>query len=177
MQKGIVISGFGGQGILFAGEVLCRAALLQGLELSLFPSYGPEMRGGTACCTVIISDEPIASPITETPHGVVALNLPSFLKYEEKVAPGGLMIANRSLIDERSKRTDITCAFIPATETAEKLGDVRAANIVALGALCAGLRLFELKTLTRALETHLEGRRKEILELNLRAAESGLQSI
>lgn len=177
MQKDIIISGFGGQGLLFAGEVLCRAALLQGLETSWFPSYGPEMRGGTACCTVIISDEPIASPITENPHGVIALNLPSFLKYEEIISPGGLMIANRSMIDESARRTDITCAFIPATEIAEKLGGIRVTNIVALGALVAGLKLFDLDPLRRALESHLEGRRKEILEINIRAAEAGFSAI
>jgi len=175
VQIDIIISGFGGQGILFAGEILCRAAIESGLETSWFPSYGPEMRGGTAFCTVVISDEPIASPIVEYPSAVVALNLPSFIKYEKLLSSDGILIANTSLIDTRSERPDISCIYIPATEMAEDIGEKKATNIVALGALVAGIKVLDLKTLDLALKETLSGKKADLLDLNVKALVAGYE--
>ena len=175
MQSDIIISGFGGQGILFAGEILCRAAIESGLETSWFPSYGPEMRGGTAFCTVIISDEPIASPIVEYPSAVIALNLPSFLKYEKLLSKDGILVANASLIDTRSERVDISCTYIPATEIAEKIGEKKATNIVALGSLVAGIKVLDLNVVKLSLQKTLTGKRAGLFDINIKALEEGYE--
>src|SRR5512139_468458 len=127
MHAELIISGFGGQGALFAGQLLAYAALDEGLQVTWIPSYGPEMRGGTAHCTVVISDGPIGSPLVRRPTSVIALNLPSFEKYEGLVKPGGLLVYNSSLISARPVRGDIRYAAVPANVIAEQLGNVRQA--------------------------------------------------
>src|SRR5512139_3241904 len=137
MHEELIISGFGGQGALFAGQILSYAASEAGKFVTWIPSYGPEMRGGTAHCTVVISDEPIGSPLVRRPTSVIALNLPSFQKYEGLVKPSGLLVYNSSLIDARPMRGDIRYAAVPANVIAEQLGNVRQANVVLLGAFLA----------------------------------------
>src|SRR3990170_2673156 len=160
MQTEIVIAGFVGQGVLFAGELIAYAAMDAGKEVTWIPSYGPEIRGGTANCTVIISDEQIGSPLVLNPHGLIAMNLPSFDKYEPLVIPGGTLIVNASLVNRPARRTDLLSILIPANEIAETLGDKRLINIVMLGALIAQLPVLTLEELEQSLEDHLPERHR-----------------
>lgn len=128
-----IICGFGGQGVLFTGKLLAYAALYQGKELSWIPSYGPEMRGGTCNCSVCLSDEPIGSPLVNAPDVLIAMNAPSFDKFESTVKPGGVIFADSSIIDRKSVRDDVTCFYIPSTELAKENGLEGMANIIILG--------------------------------------------
>jgi 2-oxoglutarate ferredoxin oxidoreductase subunit gamma len=139
MNHEIIMSGFGGQGVMVMGQVLTYAGMLAGAKVSWIPSYGPEMRGGTANCSVIISEEPIGSPIVVEPTALVAMNLPSLEKFESSLSPGGILVVNSSLVDHQSKRDDITVYKVPANDIASNLGNARMANMVALGALNAAL--------------------------------------
>lgn len=173
MQTEIVIAGFGGQGVLFAGQVLAYAAMDAGMEVTWIPSYGPEMRGGTANCTVIVADEEIGSPLVLNPKAVIVLNLPSLDKYEPLVVPGGVLVANASLINRGPERDDIETVFIPANEFAEALGDKRLLNMVALGALLAKLPVLPLDAIEEALRDHLPERHKRLLSVNFKALRQG----
>ncbi|MEJ5223230.1 MAG: 2-oxoacid:acceptor oxidoreductase family protein [Anaerolineales bacterium] len=175
MQKEIIIAGFGGQGVLFAGQVLAYAAMDTGKTVTWIPSYGPEMRGGTANCTVVIADEEIGSPLVKNPPYVIALNLPSFDKYEPLVQPGGVLVVNQSMVDRGAKRDDITAIFIPGNELAEEIGDRRLLNMVMVGALLAQFDLLNLKDVEKALEAHLPARHQKLLPNNFRALERGYQ--
>lgn len=134
MQNDVILAGFGGQGILLIGKMLAYAGMQEGKEVSWLPSYGPEMRGGTCNCTVVISDRPVGSPVIQTPGAVLAMNLPSLEKFEMDVRPGGFLLINTSLIDRRSDRKDIEVIEVPANAIAQELGNPRGANMVALGA-------------------------------------------
>lgn len=134
MQSDVIMAGFGGQGILLIGKMLAYAGMHEGKEVSWLPSYGPEMRGGTANCTVVISDRPVGSPVIRSPRAVLAMNLPSLDKFEPDVRPGGLLLINTSLIARKSTRDDVTVINVPANEIANELGNRRGANMVALGA-------------------------------------------
>jgi 2-oxoglutarate ferredoxin oxidoreductase subunit gamma len=134
MTFDLIIAGFGGQGVLFAGQLLAHAALDAGLETTWYPSYGPEMRGGTANCTVVISDEPIGSPVTERPQAAIVMNLPSLDRYEPLVRPGGVLVVNASLIDRAVTRDDVDVITIPADDVAAELGHPKLTNMVLLGA-------------------------------------------
>jgi 2-oxoglutarate ferredoxin oxidoreductase subunit gamma len=173
MQTEIILAGFGGQGILFAGQLLAYAAMDSGHEVTWIPSYGPEMRGGTANCTVIIADEEIGSPTVRNPKAVMAFNLPSFDKYEPLVMPGGVMIANASMINRDFERQDILSVMVPADEIAEELGNRRMANMVMLGALLAVLPVLSVETVEQALVDHLPERHKRLLGLNYQALQRG----
>jgi len=175
MQTEIIIAGFGGQGVLFAGQVLAYAAMDNGLGVTWIPSYGPEMRGGTANCTVIISDEEIGSPLVRHPKAAIVLNLPSLDKYEPMVVPGGVLIANRSLINRDAQRSDLQVVFIPANEIAEELGDKRLMNMVALGAMLGLLPVLSLEAIEKALEDHLPERHKRLLPVNFKALRHGAE--
>jgi 2-oxoglutarate ferredoxin oxidoreductase subunit gamma len=175
MQTEIVFAGFGGQGVLFAGQVLAYAAMDNGKVVTWIPSYGPEMRGGTANCTVIIADEEIGSPLVRNPKAVVALNLPSLDKYEPLVTAGGILVANASLINRGPTRFDITCVFIPANEIAESLGNRRLLNMVTLGALLACLPVLPLEAIERALKDHLPERHSKLLPVNYQALRKGAE--
>lgn len=137
MLQEIIIAGFGGQGVMSMGQQLAYAGMLEGRNVSWLPSYGPEMRGGTANCNVIISDEQVGSPIVTSASAVIALNSPSLDKFENSVMPGGLLFINSSLIKQKSTREDIQVYYIPANEIAEELGNKRVANSVMLGAYLA----------------------------------------
>jgi len=134
MQRDVIMAGFGGQGILLIGKMLAYAGMREGMEVSWLPSYGPEMRGGTANCTVVISDKPVGSPVIRSPRAVVAMNLPSLEKFEPDIREGGLLLINSSLINRGAERDDLTVVKIPANEVASELGNPRGANMVALGA-------------------------------------------
>src|SRR5512145_1246331 len=175
MQTEIIIAGFGGQGVLFSGQVLAYAALDGGKMVTWIPSYGPEMRGGTANCTVIISDEEIGSPLVRNPKAAIVLNLPSLDKYEPLISPGGVLVANASLINRRPERIDINTVYIPANEIAESLGDKRLMNMVALGALLSQLPVMTTRMIERALENHLPERHRRLLPVNFEALRRGAE--
>lgn len=177
MQTEIVIAGFGGQGVLFAGQVLAYAAMDAGREVTWIPSYGPEMRGGTANCTVIISDEEIGSPLVLNPRGVIALNLPSFDKYEPLVTTDGILVANASLINRDPERSDLSVILIPANVIAEGLGDKRLINMVTLGAFLEKLPVLPLESIKQALEDHLPERHRKLLKLNFEALDGGVEFV
>src|ERR1044072_3836038 len=155
MQKEIMISGFGGQVVLFGGQVIAYAAMDAGKEVTWIPSYGPEMRGGTANCTVVVADDEIGSPLVKNPPLAIALNLPSFDRYEELVAPGGTLIVNQSMVDRGPKREDINVIFVPCNEISEEIGDKKLLNMVAIGALLTVLPEITLRDIQKALEDHL----------------------
>ncbi len=175
MQAEIIISGFGGQGVLFAGQLLAYCALDNQMEVTWFPSYGPEMRGGTAHCTVIVADEEIGSPIIRNPTAAIVMNLPSLDKYEPLVAPEGVLIINSSLVDRSAQRNDISIVELPANKIAEEIGDLRLANVVMLGALLHRLPIFTFDQLSRALDRHIPEKHRELLDANLKALEQGYQ--
>jgi 2-oxoglutarate ferredoxin oxidoreductase subunit gamma len=173
MHQEIIFAGFGGQGALFAGQLLAYAGADAGKHVTWIPSYGPEMRGGTAHCTVVVSDEPIGSPLVRRPATVIALNLPSFEKYEPLVKPDGLIVYNRSLIPANPKRTDIRYIAVPANEIGEALGSARQANVALLGAYLAASGTLPLEAVVRALDAHLPERQRKFLESNKEALRRG----
>jgi 2-oxoglutarate ferredoxin oxidoreductase subunit gamma len=174
MFEQIIISGFGGQGALFAGQLLTYAGLEEGRNVAWLPSYGPEMRGGTARCTVTVSDDPIGSPITDTPSAVVALNPPSLEMFEPKVLPKGLLIVNSSIAKEQVKRKDIKSLRIPATDLArDEFQNERMANMILLGALVRITGVVSLESVMKALKKNLPERRHHLLEPNRVALQKG----
>lgn len=175
MQTEIILAGFGGQGILFAGQLLAYAAMDAGREVTWIPSYGPEMRGGTANCTVIISEEEIGAPTVRNPKAALVFNLPSFDKYEPLVLPGGVLIANASLINRSFQRSDLTTVMLPANEIAEALGDKRMTNMVMLGALLQKLPVLSFAAVEKTLQDHLPSRHKHLLSMNFEALKRGAQ--
>ena len=173
MQKEVIVSGFGGQGVLFIGQLLGYTGLDEGKEVTWIPSYGPEMRGGTANCTVVVSDEEIGSPFVKNPTAVIAMNLPSLDKYEDLVKPGGVLVVNASMVNRAVDRDDIIVVSIPANEIAEELGSMRSVNMVMLGALLGNLDLLSLDAVEKALEGHLPQRHQRFLEANKQALRKG----
>lgn len=169
----ILIAGFGGQGILFAGKFLAYKGLLAGKQISWLPSYGPEMRGGTASCSVIISDTPVGSPIVSKPDILVAMNLPSLDKYEDSVVPGGIIFVDSTLIQRSVKRTDVTVYPIPATQMAsdEKLGNL--ANMIVMGKLLKEIDDYDEKGVEAALGKVISARHSDMLSVNLKALQLG----
>jgi 2-oxoglutarate ferredoxin oxidoreductase subunit gamma len=176
MQKEIIIAGFGGQGVLFGGQVLAYSAMDAGKEVTWIPSYGPEMRGGTANCTVVIADEEIGSPLVKNPPLAIALNLPSFDRYEQLLQKGGTLIVNKSMVDRGPKRDDIRVVFIPCNEIAEQIGDKKLLNMAAIGALLSSLPEVTLKDVQKALEAHLPARHKHLLPKNYEALRRGFEA-
>jgi 2-oxoglutarate ferredoxin oxidoreductase subunit gamma len=174
-QVEIVFSGFGGQGALFAGQVLAHAALDHNLHTTWIPSYGPEMRGGTAHCIVIISDDEIGSPVVRNPRAAVVMNLPSLDKYEALIKPGGVLVINESLVDRASTRADVQRVPVRANEIAEELGDKRLANLVLLGALLQRLPVLSLQAVGESLEKHIPAHRRNLLQANLKALQRGAE--
>jgi 2-oxoglutarate ferredoxin oxidoreductase subunit gamma len=177
MQTEIIIAGFGGQGVLFAGQLMAYAALDEGMEVSWIPSYGPEMRGGTANCTVVIADEEIGSPTVSHPKAALVFNLPSFDKYEPMVTIGGVLIANQSLINRDFQRDDLINVMVPANEIAETLGNKRLTNMVMLGALLEAMPVLSVASVQKTLELHLPQRHKHLLPLNAQALQQGAELV
>ena len=173
MEHGLILSGFGGQGLLFAGRIVAQAAVLEEQFVSWLPSYGPEMRGGSAACTVIVSDRPIGSPIVDQAEVVIALNPPAMAKYAALLAPGGLLVLNDSLIEADPDRTDIEVLRIPASALARTIGDERFISIIALGAALARRPIVAPTSLRRALE-ELDKGGQAVTDANLRAVDLGI---
>jgi len=177
METSIVIAGFGGQGVLFAGQLLAYAALEADKHVTWIPSYGPEMRGGTAHCTVVVGDEHVGSPLARNPDIVIAMNGPSTDKYEPLVKANGLLLINASLVNRPVTRADIHAIFVPANDIAVEAGSTRLANVVMLGAMVALTHLLPLEALQNALTKHLPERHRDLLEANHRALEAGAQYV
>ena len=175
MQNETIIAGFGGQGVLFAGKLLAHAGLHAGHEVTWLPSYGPEMRGGTANCTVIIADSEIGSPQVRNPRAAIVLNQPSLDKYEPLVQPGGYLVINSSLVNRKAKRTDIHVISIPGTEDAEAIGDKRLTNMVLLGGLVKNTGFISLQAVEAALKKESSEKQLKLLELNLKALHKGAE--
>lgn len=173
MHEEIVISGFGGQGVLFAGQLLAYAGLAEGKHVTWIPSYGPEMRGGTAHCVVIISDEEIGSPLVRNPTTALVLNPPSMTRYAPRVKPNGLLVLDSTLVTQRADRTDIREIALPAKEIATELGFPQIANVVMLGALIGATNVVKVETLEKVLEEHIGARHREALTPNKRALQRG----
>ena len=169
----IVFAGFGGQGILFAGKVVAYAGLIEGRELSWLPSYGPEMRGGTANCSICLSDEPIGSPLVTNPNVLIAMNRPSLDKFVNEVEPGGTILLDSSLIDERVERDDVTVFYVPASKLAEENGLKGLANIILVGKLRKELAFCTEETLDKALQKCIPPRKADMLGFNRKALEIG----
>jgi 2-oxoglutarate ferredoxin oxidoreductase subunit gamma len=175
-QDEIIFAGFGGQGVLFAGQLLAYAAMDEGRHVTWIPSYGPEMRGGTANCTVVVADDPIGSPLVSQPGVAVVFNKPSFDKYEPLVAPGGLLVVNSALVETTSERADISVLPVPATTEAEELsGNARLANMVMLAAMLTARPVVPLDAIRAALEAHLPEHRRDMLPDNYKALERGAE--
>ena len=171
----ILIAGFGGQGILFAGKFLAYQALSEGRQLSWLPSYGPEMRGGTANCSVIISDEPVGSPIVTDPDVLVCMNLPSLDKYENAVKAGGIIISDSALISRKVEREDVKAFYIPATQMANEAGMSSLANMIMMGKLIRETAIIDFDGVEQTMEGLVSARHKDMLALNIKALRMGYE--
>jgi len=168
----ILLAGFGGQGIMLMGKLLAQAGLGCKKNVTWMPSYGAEVRGGTAYSMTKISDGPIASPVVTHPDILVVMNEPSLVKYEDKLKPGGILIMNKSLISAKHHRKDISAVSLPMTELASKLGSARSANMVAIGALLKRSKLFPIRAVALALKELMDGK-EDLVALNKKAIEKG----
>lgn len=173
MTTQILIAGFGGQGVLFAGKCLAYEGLFANKEVSWLPSYGPEMRGGTANCSVILSDEPVGSPIVSKPDVLIAMNLPSLDKYEKDTVKGGKIIIDSSLISRKVEREDVSAYYIPATKLASELNIPTLANMIMLGKMIKETGLVSLESACEAMKKVVSSRHQDLLEANIKALNAG----
>lgn len=172
----ILLAGFGGQGVLFAGKVMAYAGLMEGREVSWLPSYGPEMRGGTANCSVCISDRPIGSPLVAAPDVLVAMNLPSLEKFEDSVVPGGVIIVDSSLVDRKVGRKDVTTIYIPASELAAENELKGSANMVLLGRMFKETGFCTEENLFKGVKKSVPARKADLYDSNIKALQIGMGS-
>ncbi|MBP3310339.1 MAG: 2-oxoacid:acceptor oxidoreductase family protein [Ruminococcus sp.] len=176
MTTEILLAGFGGQGVLFAGKILAYCGLMDSKELSWLPSYGPEMRGGTANCSVCISDEPIGSPLVLAPDILVAMNQPSFDKFIDAVKPGGKVFVDSTLIESKCERTDIDCYYIPSSQLADENELKGGSNIILLGKLIKESGLFSFETMKKAIEKVVPPAKAQLIANNFKAIEIGMNN-
>jgi 2-oxoglutarate ferredoxin oxidoreductase subunit gamma len=179
MDERIIVAGFGGQGVLSMGKTLAEAAMEEGREVTWLPSYGPEMRGGTSNCSVIISDKPIGAPTIS--QGVatcaIVLNKPSLDKFENFVAPGGLLIINESLIDKKASRTDIDVVYVKANDISKEAGTEKAANMAMLGAYIGAKGVVKADTVLDQLAEVFGEAKKHLVDVNRKVIEGGIQAV
>ena len=176
MTTQILIAGFGGQGVLFAGKFLAYKALLENKQISWLPSYGPEMRGGTANCSVIIGDEPIGSPIVSKPDVLIVMNLPSLDKYEDSVVPGGKIFVDSTLIERKVNRTDVDVYYIPATKLAKDIEAPTLANMIMTGKVIKETGVVPYDNIDKALDKVVSARKAALKEINFKALDTGYNS-
>lgn len=174
MEQNFIIAGFGGQGVLFAGKVLANAFMFLGKNVTWYPCYGAEMRGGTVNCEIVISDEEVSSVHKENADYIIALNQLSFDRFLSKVKPGGMMFSNSTLVDENKLRTDIEYLSAPMTQIANESGHSKLANMVALGALANIIPALNENVLAKAIQKVLEGGKEKFFESNLEALKLGI---
>jgi len=178
MERSVVIAGFGGQGVILAGKILAQAGMDYGLEVTWLPSYGPEMRGGTANCTVVLSDESVGSPIVDEPSALIAMNRPSLDKFEPIIVPGGVIVINQSLIDRKAKRDDVSSSYVPLNEIAIEIGNTRAINMVALGAFLKATQVVPLEAVKATMaEMMKDSGKAKFIPLNEQALEAGYDAV
>lgn len=173
MTTQILIAGFGGQGVLFAGKCLAYEGLYENKQVSWLPSYGPEMRGGTANCSVILSDEPVGSPIVSTPDVLIAMNLPSLDKYENATAKGGKIFVDSALIARKVERADVDTYYIPATRIAQELGIPTLANMVIVGKMIKETGIVTFANACEAMKKVVSARHQDLLDANIKALQAG----
>ena len=171
-----LFAGFGGQGILFAGKFAAYKGLIEDKQVSWLPSYGPEMRGGTASCSVIVSDEAVGSPIVSKPDVLIAMNLPSLDKYEAEVKAGGVIFADSTLIERKVERDDVTVHYIPATKLASDNGMPTLANMIIIGKILKEMGEYDEEKIVAALKKVISAKRADMLDLNLKAIKLGSES-
>ena len=169
----ILIAGFGGQGVLFAGKCIAYKGLLEGRQVSWLPSYGPEMRGGTANCSVILSDQSVGSPIVSNPNVLTAMNLPSLDKYEVTAQPGAKVFVDSSLIGRKLTRTDVEAFYVPATKMAADAGIPTLANMILLGKMIRETQMVNYDDMEDCLKKIISAKRADLLGANLKAIEAG----
>jgi 2-oxoglutarate ferredoxin oxidoreductase subunit gamma len=177
MTAKVIMAGFGGQGVVLMGTLLSYSAMVQGKHTTFFPSYGAEMRGGTANCSVIVSDDEIPSPVVTQPDCIVAMNIASLDKFESRVKPGGTIFINSSLVKRDLGRDDVEEVRIPANELAEELGSARAANMVMLGGVLKKTGAVELDSAIESLDSVLSERAMALLDVNKKALRKGFDAI
>lgn len=175
MTTQILIAGFGGQGVLFAGKFLAYKALMENKQLSWLPSYGPEMRGGTANCSVIISDDPVGSPIVSAPDVLIAMNLPSLDKYEDAVVPGGMIFVDSTLIERKVKRDDVKVFYIPSTQLAKEMNAPTLANMIIAGKLMKECDGISTDNIEAALKKVVSAKHADLFDVNLNAIKRGIE--
>ena len=173
MTTNTLIAGFGGQGVLFAGKFLAYKGMLEGKQISWLPSYGPEMRGGTANCSVIVSDMPIGSPIVSKPDVLIAMNLPSLDKYEKEVVPGGTIIVESTLITRKVEREDVNVFYVPANKLAQEIGAPTLANMIMIGKFIKETGAVSYENLEDGLKKVVSAKRADMFDINLKAIETG----
>ena len=171
--KNMLFSGFGGQGILFAGKFIAYKGLIEEKQVSWLPSYGPEMRGGTANCSIILSDTPVGSPIITTPDVLVAMNLPSLQKFVDTVAPGGKIILDSTLIDAKVERTDVEVFYIPATQMAKDAGFSTLANMILMGKVIKETEAVRFDNNKETLESFIPAKKAKLIDINCQALQAG----
>ena len=175
MHEEVIFAGFGGQGVLLIGQLVTYAGMIEGANVSWMPSYGPEMRGGTANCQVVVSSREVSSPLVTEPNSLIALNKPSLDKFAPWVKRGGLIIYNASLIESPPERTDVRVLAVPSNDIANELGDLRISNMVALGAYLATTRVVGCDTVLDAMKRVLPERRHNLIPLNRQALARGVE--
>ena len=176
MTKEFIFAGFGGQGMLLIGKFLAMACMMDGKHVSWLPSYGPEMRGGTANCSVIVSDDPVASPLVDKADVIIAMNEPSLDKFESHVRPGGLLVINSSIIDRKSVRDDIDVVYCDAQHIAEAVNNPKGANVAILGAMLEKCKIVSVERMVEAIRIELGERKAKFLEGNRKALIAGMQT-
>ncbi len=177
MKEEIIFAGFGGQGIMVMGKVLAWAAMREGLKVTWMPSYGAEVRGGTAHSMVVISDEMVPSPVVVNPTACVVINRPSMDRYEDSLTPSGILVVNSTLIERRAARNDIDVLEIPVTQMATDLGNTRCANMIALGALNAKLKIVSMRALVDALKEVIPPDKHDLIPVNEEALKEGAKLV
>lgn len=177
MDSNVLIAGFGGQGILFMGQLFASACMHQGLNVTWSPAYGAEMRGGTVNCTVCLSDDEVACAFVDEPQNVIALNASSFEKFEKKIKAGGTIIVNSSLVKSLPSRDDITYKFAPMTEIARSVGNEKMANIVSLGVFIKILPFVKKESIINEMKTILTGKKAPLLDGNIKALNEGYNAV
>ncbi len=175
MEHKLIAAGFGGQGVMLLGQLVATAGMIDGKHVTWLPSYGPEMRGGTANCTVVVSDEPVASPVVDTPNEIVIFNIPSLLKFEPTLDKDGILVMNTSMIDREPSRKDIKVIKVPANDVADKLGVLKAQNMVMLGAYIEATKAVSFESVIKALEKKMTGKKAKFLDVNKKAIEEGMK--
>ena len=177
MNQEMIFAGFGGQGVMLMGQILAYAGMLEGQQVSWFPAYGPEMRGGTANCSIIIGDEPVGTPIVTEPSVVVAMNLPSLDKFEPMLPVGGTLLINSSLIDRKPHRTDVKTYYVPCNDIAQELGNLKVANMVMVGAIIAASGVVNIDSVITVLAKKIFKNKPKVMPINEQAIRRGLECV